>query len=194
MKIKKTISITAIALALLTACINDDEGTITPEPTPIERGDIEVNRFVISFRPKSGGPVKEFEYYDPDGAGGNAPVKNESWTLDYSPSGIRAYDASIKFFFNSLDVTDQIEAKGSNYIVCYRDMVNQNLRLNDSNLDANGLKLGTITTWQVLNDRGTSTGGNGNVRLTLNYIHLRKEGICDAGVRIFESTIFYQHQ
>ena len=67
-------------------------------------------------------------------------------------------------------------------------MNTNNFRIGDSNLDANSSKLGTETTWQVLNN------GAWNVKVTLNYIHLNKQGLCDAGVRIFESTINYQHQ
>ena len=190
MKVSKKLSVIALFIALFSACINDDEGSVAPEPQPLQRGDIEVNRFVMSFTPKSGGgATKVFEFYDQDGSGGNAPLKNDTWALNSGFSGgINNYTAYIKFYLDSLEVTDQIEAKGTNYIVCYRDMNTNDFRIGDYNLDVNGLRLGTETTWQVLNS------GNGNVKITLNYIHLRKEGICDTGVRIFESTINYQHQ
>lgn len=190
MKVSRKLSLVALFIGLFSACINDDDGTVTPEPLPLQRGDIEVNRFVMSFTPRSGGgATRVFEFYDPDGNGGSAPIKNDTWALVPGFSGgINNYTANIKFYLDSAEVTDQIEAKGTNYIVCYRDMNTSNFRLGDSNVDADGLRLGTETTWQVLNS------GTGNVRVTLNYIHLRKEGICDAGVRIFESTINYQHQ
>jgi hypothetical protein len=183
-------------ICLFTACISDDDGAKAPPAPSVQRGNTEVNRFEITFTPRSGGgPSQIFEYYDVDGLNGNAPVVNESWTLDYSGSGgIKPYSASIKFFLDTTDVTDQIENSGSNYIVCYREMNTNNLRLNDSNFDSNGLKLGTETTWQVLNDQASGSSGNGIVKITLNYIDLGKEGLCDAGVRIFEATINYQHQ
>ena len=185
-----------IFIAALTACINNDDGKETPEPNPIQRGDIQANRMIISFRPSSGGPIQNFEYYDPDGLGGAAPIKNDTWTLDFPGAGssFKPYSALIKFYLDSLDVTSQIEDKGMNYIVCYREMNTKDLRINDSNEDANGLKLGTETTWRTLSDPSSSTNGMGNVKITLNYIHLRKEGICDGGIRIFESTINYRHQ
>ena len=190
MKTAITISTIALFIGLFSACINDDEGTTTPEPLPLQRGDVEVNRFVMSFTPRSGGGATQvFEFYDQDGNGGADPIKNETWTLNSGFSGgIANYNANIKFYRDSLEVTDQIEARGTNYIVCYRDMNTNNFRSGDSNLDANSSKLGTETTWQVLNN------GAGNVKVTLNYIHLNKQGLCDAGVRIFESTINYQHQ
>ena len=183
-------------LCLFTACITDDDGAKPPPAPAVQRGNTEVNRFEITFIPRSGGgPSQIFEYYDVDGLNGNAPSVNENWTLDYSQSGgVKSYSASIKFFLDKTDVTDQIENSGNNYIVCYRDMNTNNLRLNDSNFDSNGLKLGTETTWQVVNDQASGSNGNGIVKITLNYIHLGKEGLCDAGVRIFEGTINYQHQ
>lgn len=196
MKVTFKLFATILFIGLFSACINDDEGTETPEPSPIERGDVEVNRFEITFTPKSGGGAsKTFEFNDPDGLGGNPPVTNDIWKLDYSRSGgIKTYDAEIKFFNGNVEVTDQIESKPSNYIVCYRGMNTQDLRLNDSNLDDNGLRLGTITTWQVLHVFGSAGQNKGNLKISLNYIHLRKEGICDAGVRIFESSLNYEHQ
>ena len=190
MKTFLKISAVALFIGLFSACINDDEGTVTPEPLPLQRGDIEVNRFIMSFTLKSGGGATQvFEFYDQDGSGGNAPLKNETWTLISGFSGgINNYNADIKFYLDAIEVTDQIEARGSNYIVCYRDMNTNNFRIGDSNFDDNGLKLGTETTWQVV------SSGTGNVKISLNYIHLNKEGLCDAGVRIFETTINYQHQ
>jgi hypothetical protein len=183
-------------LCLFTSCITDDDGAIPPPAPPVQRGNTEVNRFEITFTPRSGGGTSQiFEYYDVDGLNGNAPVVNENWTLDYSEfGGVKSYSASIKFFLDMTDVTDQIENSGNNYIVCYREMNTNNLRLNNSNSDSNGLNLGTETTWQVLNDQTSGSNGKGIVKITLNYIHLGKEGLCDAGVRIFEGTINYQHQ
>ena len=190
MKTFLKIFVVALFIGLFSSCINDDDGTITPDPMPIKRGDVEVNRFVILFTPRTGGCATQvFEFYDPDGSGGNAPQKNETWTLISGFSGgINSYNAEIKFYLDSLEVTDQIEARGNNYIACYRDMNTNNFRLGDSNVDGNGLKLGTETTWQVV------SSGTGNVKISLNYIHLNKEGLCDVGVRIFEATIDYQHQ
>jgi hypothetical protein len=67
-------------------------------------------------------------------------------------------------------------------------MNTDNFQLGESNSDDNGLRLGTTTTWKVIES------GAGNVKVTSSYIHLGKEGLCDAGVRIFESRINYQHQ
>lgn len=194
-KIRKIIPVLCILLSF-NACIVDDD-VVEPQDTPeLQRGDVEANRFEIKFTPKSGGgPSKTFEFYDTDGSGGNTPVTNETWELSFSSSGgIQSYDASIKFYLDSKEVTEQIDNRASNYIVCYRDMNTDNFRVNDSNLDSDGLRLGTQTTWQVIDDANNSGSESGSVRVTLNYIHLRKEGICDAGVRIFETTINYQHQ
>lgn len=183
-------------LSLFTACITDDDGAKPPLAPPTQRGNTEVNRFEITFTSRSGGGGSQiFEFYDTDGVNGNAPAVNEVWSLQYAGfGGVRSYKASIKFFLDGTDVTDIIENSSTKYIVCYREMNTNNLRLNDSNFDSNGLKLGTETTWQVLNDQASSGSGNGIVKISLNYIHLGKEGICDAGVRIFEGTINYQHQ
>ena len=83
MKTAITISTIALFIGLFSACINDDEGTTTPEPLPLQRGDVEVNRFVMSFTPRSGGGATQvFEFYDQDGNGGADPIKNETWTLN----------------------------------------------------------------------------------------------------------------
>ena len=169
MKVSIKLSVIALFLGLFSACINDDDGTPVPEQQPIERGNIDANRFIISFTPKSGGgATRDFEFYDPDGNGGNTPIKSEKWLLNSGFSGgILNYDASIEFYLDSLEVTDQIESLGTSYIVCFREMNTVNMALNDYyNRDANDKKLGTETSWRVIQQ------GTGSVKVTLNYLPL----------------------
>jgi len=191
MKVSFKLLAIALVVGLFSACINDDDGTAVPEPIPVQRGNIEANRFIISFTPKSGGgATQDFEFYDLDGIGGNAPLKSDKWLLNSGFSGgILNYDAYIRFYLDSLEVTDQIEAMGTNYIVCFREMNTANMALNEYfNRDVNDKKLGTETSWRVIQK------GTGSVKITLNYLSLSKEGLCDAGVRIFEARINYENQ
>ena len=194
MKLLKIIPVILLFI-FVSACGEDD--FVKPQDSPgLQRGDIEANRMIITFQPRSGGgAAQSFEFYDKDGLGGNDPEINESWTLRYPSSGsTRNYSAVTRFYLDDVDVTERIEAKGENYIVCYRQGNTLNLRVQDTNLDKNGLKLGTTSNWQTLDDTGNGGNGSGTLKVTLNYLHLRKEGICDAGVRIFEASIPYQHQ
>ncbi len=196
---KKLFFLTVIALGVLnqSACI-DDDGASAPEFPPIDRGNIEANRVIISFSPMGDtSTVLAYEYYDADGFNtGNAPTVNQQVGLKFSSSGgIRTYDAKVQFFIDSREVTSDIENLDTKYIVCYLDMNSNNLRLHNRNFDSNNKFLGTETTWQVLDDRGGSgsANGSGKLRITLNYLPTAKEETCNQGIRIFEGILNYQH-
>ncbi|MFT6166858.1 MAG: hypothetical protein ACJASF_001551 [Vicingaceae bacterium] len=196
MRVTRKLTLIALYIGLFSACINDDEGTVTPDPVPIDRGNVEVNRMKITLSAKTGNAsTQTIEFYDPDGLGGNAPIKNEMLTLEYPiSSSFKPYSGSIKFFKDSMDVTSLIKDAASRYVVCYREMDTDNLRISERNNDSDGVTFGIEALWSVIDERARGNTGNGQVKITLNYNQLQKIGLCDTGVRIFEGTINYQHQ
>lgn len=183
--------IIAVGLTSFASCIDDDDSGDTPKFPVEQRGDIEVNRIILSFTSTVDTSYKRsFEYYDADGFNtGNPPSIKERVELDVPASGTNiTFDSKIQLFKDNNEVTSRIENLSTRYIICYRDWAPENFRLTKSNEDENGIKLGTEAEWLVSNKNGA-----GNIRITLNYLPATKEGICDAGFRIFETVLNYQN-
>ncbi|MBL4710782.1 MAG: hypothetical protein JKY48_20350 [Flavobacteriales bacterium] len=183
--------IMALGVFNFTSCIDDDDGG-TPDVPPLDKGNIEVNRIIISFTSSANtSDVRSFEYYDADGFNsGNPPSINETIELDVPASGTNLpFDSKTQLFKDNNEVTSGVENLGTKYIICYRGWAQENFRLTGINNDVSGKKLGTEVEWLLSNENGS-----GNIRITLNYLPLVKEGICDAGFRIFETTLNYQNK
>lgn len=176
----------AFLLIGIVAC-NDDDST-TPDPAPIDKGDVVANRYIITFTdPSSPGADQSYEYYDPDGSGGNAATVTDTIKLRKG----RLYTSRIEFFNDNDTVTSGVETNGVKYIVCYRNFdALYELKRGTSNQDNNGKDLGTETSWEVVND--VKGDDQGIIRVTLNYQAAVKEGLCDAGVRIIEGSLPYK--
>jgi hypothetical protein len=179
-----------LALAFLvigTVACNDDDDS-TPEPKPIDKGDVVANRYIITFSdPSAPGADQSYEYYDPDGSGGNPATVADTIKLTKG----RFYNSRIEFLQNNDTVTAGVETNGVKYIVCYRNFdALYELKRGTSNQDSNGKDLGTETSWEVVND--VKGDDQGIIRVTLNYQAAVKEGLCDAGVRIIEGSLPYK--
>lgn len=176
----------------LSACQEDDDEEEEIIPT-IDRGHTEVDRSVIIFERIQGG-TKTFEdsavMVDYDGPEGNAPQILDSLQIEWFDqfNNPISYEANIRFYYNGNEVSNLIESKYNDYIVCYRDFQTQELNLQSRSLDPDGRTLGILTEWET---QVASTTGEGMIRITLNYQPLDKNGLCDPGIRIFECNLPY---
>ena len=190
MKKRNSYLLLASLFLFLSSCISDDEGSETPSFPDVDRGSIVANRLKITFYPRNNASQRStFEYYDPDGSGGNAPTINETITLSMPTSGsFFDYLAEIEIMNDNDTVTSNVENLGTKYIICYRDHNPSFLRRNSSNKDSEGRDLGTETEWTTV---ANNNAGSGKIRITMNYQGASKQGVCDDGFRILEASMNY---
>ena len=184
MSILKTIAKLFLASFILMSfsCEKEEEKKIG-----LDSGDIRVDGywFIIENPSNPGQPVDTFKY-------GNFDTETATYDtirLEREINSDKDFNAFIRFYDGSNDVTQQIRNRGYDYIVCYRDMDTDELRLNDRDLDVNDKRLGLESEWSTVG--GIDQNVVGTVRITLNY-QVNKEGLCDAGVRIFNATVPYK--
>ena len=177
-------------MLIFAACGDDD---LVDEPDafpPTDRGDIQANRYFLTFTQQSDTSEKQtVEFYDPDGSG-SAPIVQEKLELKKPSGSFFRYSSSIRIYNDSVDKTDQIIAQQSDYIICYRNYNDSNLRGGEWNKDFNDFQLGTKGQWSTFETLGND--GSGEIRVTLNYQPIGKNGLCDPGIRILEGSIPYQ--
>ena len=179
------------------SCYEDDNDETTEIP-PLDRGQTEVDKFIITYLNLSDYTTAEYTYYDQDGVGGNPPSINDTIFFDRPlSSGIASsirYKAEIKLFLNEVDVTDKVITNYDNYIFCYTDYDTNELVLESRNDDPNGKELGNLTDWRSLRKAGENPSGEGVIKITLNYQKGAKENLCNPGIRIIEAIKPYKIQ
>tara|TARA_R110002072_G_scaffold58432_2_gene149020 strand:- start:406 stop:996 length:591 start_codon:yes stop_codon:yes gene_type:complete len=174
---------------ILVACGNDDDEELPTFP-PTNRGDIQANRLKITFILSQDTTQKAtYEFYDPDGIGGNAPIVIDTIKLLKPLGATRQYKSSIVIYNDSTSLNEAIKEKDNRYIICYRGMNTSNLRFGDPNLDRDGQPLGIEATWSTIDVQGSSDSGN--IRITMNFQPATKDGTCDPGSRILEAIMPY---
>jgi len=185
----------SLILTGLSACEEDDDDP-TDEFPQLDRGDTEVERMVIRFSEMQGNTLvfaDSAEVVDQDGPGGNPAQIIDSLEIDWFDNfnNLIEYRADIDFYLNGNLVDSIIENNYEDYIVCYRRYNTSELTLLDRNNDPDGNEFGMITEWETKGGPGNSSGVN-TLFITLNYQPLRKENLCDAGIRIFETNLPYR--
>ena len=191
-KLPRTLSLLFVLSILIFSACGDDDLVEDPDDfPPIDRGDIQANRYFLTFVEFNDTSKKQtVEFYDPDGIGGSAPTVQEKLELKEPSASFFRYSSSIRIFNDSVDVTNEIIAQQTEYIVCHRGYDNNNLRGGEWNNDLNGIQLGTKGEWSTLDQLGND--GSGQIRVTLNYQPTGKEGLCDPGIRILDGSVPYQ--
>jgi hypothetical protein len=122
-----------------------------------------------------------FVFDDPDGAGGNQPLRWD--TLRLRPS--RTYAAQLKLT-NKLasppqDLNPLITAQGNHHLFVYQSDTSL-LTIDITDRDLLNLPLGFHTTWETQN-----LGGSGSVEINLRHIAFGKNS--NSGVEIGHSDI-----
>ena len=182
-----------LSVLIFSACGDDDLVDEPDDFPPVDEGDIQANRYFLTFTEFSDTSKKQtVEFYDPDGIGGSAPITQEKFDLK-EPTGSASffrYSSSIRIYNDSVEVTDQIIAQQTKYIVCYRGYDDNNMRGGPWSKDSNGVQLGIKGEWSTSDRLGND--GSGEIRVTLNYQPNGKDGLCDPGIRILDGSIPYQ--
>ncbi len=199
MKIKSLTAVLFTFLLMISffSCKEEDNKDAFETP-PLDRGQTEVDKFVISFLNLRDSTTVDYTFYDQDGPGGNTPTINDTIFFERPLSnGLAAsirYEAEIKIFLNDLEVTDKVTENFDNYIFCYTDYDTNELVLEARNNDPNGKVLGDLTNWRSLRKAGSNPSGEGIIKITLNYQKGSKENLCNPGIRIIEAFKPYKIQ
>ena len=123
----------------------------------------------VTLTPVAGGTSQTFSWSDPDGIGGNQPTIQQ---ITLAPSIV--YNCSLQFLDESKspakDITPEIVAEGNEHQVYY-EPASGILTVNNLNVDAGGLPLGTTSRWT------TGAAATGTLKITLKH----KPGIKAAG-------------
>ena len=163
---------------------------------PLDTGPTQVDEMVVIFTQSTSNAnvyVDSAVIRDLDGPGGNPPQIIDSLQLLWFDSfnNYVSYNARIKFFNNGRRVDSIITNNAQDFIICFRDFQTQELLRVRSNQDIDGFDLGTTSDW-VTDGGPSNTSGVNEIRITLNYQPLRKNGLCDAGVLIFDADLPYR--
>lgn len=186
-----------ISIILLISCSkNADGGDPSPEFPPLDRGTIEANRALLTFTERDDTTqTQTFEYYDPDGIGGNMATILDTIKLKRPMPGIsrRWYVSNIQIFQDNELKNQSIASLDRNYMICYRGQNPRNLELGAMTLDQDGFTLGLGSTWFTEDESGISnpSDGTGSIKVSMNYQKQAKTGLCDPGVLIFEAVFPY---
>lgn len=116
----------------------------------------------LTFVPQGGGSTVTFKYDDPDGDGGNAPTIDQ---IVLAPN--KTYNVILQLLNKTVnpaeDITEEVEEEDDAHRFYYAPSVSSNITVANLNNDANGVALGTTSTW-------TTTGtGTGTMRITLRH-------------------------
>ena len=153
----KYMTVVLIAGVAITGCKKDDEDPITPPPPANEEELITTLR--LHFHSANDVEHLVFEFTDPDGAGGNAPVieadtlsADSIYTVEIEvldESGAVAEEIGAEIIAEDEDHQFFYQVNGANATVAYND------------LDGNGNPIGLTTTWVI------GTASNGSIVVTL---------------------------
>lgn len=173
MKSIKILTIAVIA-SLFFSCTDDDDASPSTPISPNEEELITTVR--LNFMDTSG-VTTSFEFNDPDGDGGNAPVI-DTITLNKGMS----YNLSTEFLDASdpndiEDITSEIRDEDDEHLVCYNSSSVNGLTL--SVIDTDGTYEVGLLAIVITADTACST--NGTMRVTLKHQPGVKNGTCAPG-------------
>jgi hypothetical protein len=130
-----------------------------------------ITSIIVKLKEQGTTTVRNFEFKDPDGPGGNPPTKFDSIQLVIN----KVYDCELQFWNDAKtpaeNVTGEIETESRDHQVYYTPAAGA-FTVTGLNNDAGGLPLGTTSLW-----RSGGTANVGTVRITLKH----KPGIKAAG-------------
>jgi hypothetical protein len=170
--------------ALMVGCKKDDDLVDIPQPIINEPENITTVKVVLT--PTAGGSALTFQYKDPDGNGGNAPIQD---TIKLVANTV--YNVGIEFWDDSkspaVNLTNEIqEEKDDHLIVISHSNVNISTEILDK--DSKNLNLGLSSKW-------TTTGiSAGTSKIVLKHQPGIKDGSIDKGETDVEVTFISKIQ
>ena len=120
-----------------------------------------ITTMILRLTPAGSSTALVYEFADPDGPGGATPVADD---IDLDPN--TTYTASVQLLNETAtpieDITLEVEEESQAHRFYYQP-TGANLTVSGLNNDANGVPLGTSSSWV------TGAAGTGQVKITLRH-------------------------
>ena len=150
----RTVVLILMVFVFFISCKKEDETGLNEEEL--------ITTLRLSLKETGSATTKVFEFNDPDGTGGNPPVKFDPIILDPNKN----YTCTLEVLNESVTPAENIsfeiatEAEDHQF---YYEPAGVNITVSALNTDGNGLPVGLTSTW--------ITGGasNGTVKITLKH-------------------------
>jgi hypothetical protein len=140
--------------AFLTGCDNED-------PDPVNEEEL-ITTVTLTLTPQGGGDPVVFQFKDPDGIGGAAPVVS----VDTLAPGT-AYAGALTLLNESVnpaeDIGDEVEEEGEEHQFFFQVSAGLELTFTYNDQDAGGTPLGLKTNWT------TGAAGTGTLKIILRH-------------------------
>lgn len=169
--------IVTVGMIVLQGCKDDDR---VVEKPPILLDFELITTVEAYFKNNELGATDTFIFDDPDGFGGNPPIKLDTVKLLSNTE----YELTFKFLDKSnplkiIDVTPDVVKTAEQHLMCYETNVD-GININILDKDKNNLPLGLRT---EVNTQGIGTG---NFKIILRHQTVGKNGSCDIGATDME--------
>lgn len=135
---------------------NDENLTNPPDPNDQEL----ITTLRLEFTDSASGATSTFEFDDPDGEGGNPPVRFDSIRIDNS----KTYDVNVVLLNKSTNpadtISNEVKEEGDEHQFFYT-VAGANIQISYNDTDVNGNPIGLKTIWRA----GSSSSGTVKVVL-----------------------------
>lgn len=121
-----------------------------------------ITTMVLTFTPQSGGNSLQYQFDDPDGPGGNDPVK-EAIVLSPGTSYLVSLQLLNKTSNPVEDITLEVKEEAQAHRFYLEPSANSNIVVSNLDNDDAGLPLGINSTWQ------TGAAATGTIKITLRH-------------------------
>lgn len=151
-----------LKLMLLGFLITGTIGTSCKKDKVEENEEEVITTMKLTFVPVGGGSTVTYQFDDPDGPGGAAPVKDE---IVLSPS--KVYSVSLQLLNKTVnpaeDITLEIEEEDQAHRFYYTVAAGTNIGIGNFDTDINGVPVGITSVWT------TGAAATGKVKITLRH-------------------------
>ncbi len=138
---------------LLTSCEKDKDEEENEEEV--------ITTMQLTFVPVGGGSTVTYKFDDPDGPGGNAPIKDQ---ITLAPN--KTYNVSVQLLNKTVspveDITIEVAAEGGSHRFYYQPS-GGTITVSGLNNDATGLPLGITSIWT------TGVASTGTMKVVLRH-------------------------
>lgn len=147
----------------------------------LDRGDVQIDAFQLILTDNTTGLSDSFGYDYL--AKRTPPIDTIRWNAtDLSK---RSYDVDLQYYFQGKPVNSAIEQNGVDYFGCFRELNFNFLLINAFDQDQNGEQIGLKSKWEVEQSSKIPDGIEFG-RITMQYVKIEKELLCNQGVNIFD--------
>lgn len=169
----KPLSLLLAGSIMLLWAIGCKDDSPSPSDKPLNENEL-ITTAKLLLTDSAGGQLSVFEFSDPDGEGGNNPLRFDSIVLTAN----RTYYCSLLLLDESKSpadtVSDEIRSEADNHLFGFEN-TGTDLRIQITDKDSKNLPLGLESTWK------TGGPGQGTLRLRLKHQPGVKDGNISPG-------------